>query len=235
MKRLIILILLFAIKANCQKNFFEFSLGNVNNKTFNVNVPSLGILLPAPEIDNSIGIFLSAGYERSLNSHFSLIVKVRNVSRKINYYYFNTRIDGFIHNIIEVPIVLRIKKDLNEQYKIFFDLSPGINYILTKDNITKTDVTSDISATADRSNKFQFVKSTKLNYFAQVRINLMSRISENRSILFFLSYQYQFTELFRYRTYNNSYDLYGNPLKPSYFSLGLSYRLSCNSKNKIHN
>lgn len=132
--------------------------------------------------------------------------------------------------MIEIPIGVRLTKRLNEQYNLLFDLSPGFNYVLSNDNITRRSVTTDLSSNSDRSNKFQMVRSTNLNYFAQSRINLQSKISENKSLLFFIAYQHQFTDLFRYRTYNTKFDFYGNPLRPHYFSLGFSYQFSLREK-----
>jgi len=231
MKKIAILLFILTLKGFSQRNYFEFSLGHVNDKNFNENVPSLGLLLPAPIIDNPLSILMSIGYERNFHPNFSVIVNARSVSRKINYYYLNTNIGGFFYNVIEVPVGLRLRKELNSQYKLFFDLAPGINFVLTNDNVTEKSITTDISSTADKSNKFQFVSSDKICYFTQAKINLLSKIGENNSFLFFLSYQYQFTELFRYRAYNNLFDLYGDPIKTHYFSLGLSYQFSFKSKN----
>jgi hypothetical protein len=222
MKNLVIVFILFSIKAVCQKNAFEFSIGYVGDKNLNINVPFDGAFLPAPIISNRCAFQLSAGYERKINSKASIIINVRNVSRKIDYFYNYNLIDGFIYNVAEVPLGLRLKKELNEQYKILLDLSPGINYVLSNDNITRRIVTNDLTATADRTNKFQFVKSKQLNYFAQVKINLLSKITTNKALIFFIAYQHQFSSLFRYRTYNNQWDFYGIPIKSHYYSFGFS-------------
>jgi hypothetical protein len=110
-------------------------------------------------------------------------------------------------------------------------LSPGLNRVLTADKTTATTVTSDKSLTADQSDRFEFNSNKQVCYFAQARISLASKLSETKSLLFFLAYQQQLTSLFRYTAYNNLFSLSGSPVNTNYISLGLSYQFAGKGNN----
>lgn len=65
-KYLNLFLLLFFFNLHAQKNIFEFSVGYIGDKNLNANIPNLGELLPAPNIDNRLAFQLSAGYEKKL-------------------------------------------------------------------------------------------------------------------------------------------------------------------------
>lgn len=99
-----------------------------------------------------------------------------------------------------------------------FDLSPGINYVLTNDkkSIQYGDFTQE--------SRIQFVKYNKLNYFTQVNISIETQMTKKFSIVYFLGYQRQLTPLYRIKSSVFSFNEFGNPIYPHYLSMGICLR-----------
>jgi hypothetical protein len=218
MKNTFVLFLFFTLTAYAQKNIFAFSLAGVKDKNLNLFVPYVFSWESIPSIDNRYAAVFSAGYERKSKTAFSFVMAVRDVFRKIDYVYIQAVTGGFIQNTLEVPIGVRYTKTLNAQYKFRLELSPGINYVLTRDDktIQSGDPTSEST--------LQFVKSTSPGFFAQTGIGLESKITEKSSLVIFLSWQYQATSLFKFKTNSFLTERYSNPVHLNYFSFGLGYR-----------
>lgn len=230
MKKILPLLLLFSLNGKAQVNRFEFSLGNVVDKSFNTNQPGFGVL--SPVVESKAAFLFSLGYERKIKNNLYVILNLRSVHRRINYSLNGVETSSFFYNVAELPMGLRWKKSLGAQHELLLDLSPGCNRVLTSDKTTATTVNSDKSITADRSDRFEFNSSTQLCYFVQARISLASKLSDTKSVLFFLGYQQQLTSLFRYYAYNSLFGFYGSPVNTNYVSLGLSYQFSGNENRK---
>lgn len=224
MKKTLLIFLLFSLIGKSQEDRFELSLGNVVDKSFNTNLPGFGVL--SPVVESKVAFLFALGYERKIKNNLYFISNLRTVHRRINYSVAGVQTSAFFYNVAELPIGLRFKKSLGLNHELLFDLSPGFNRVLTLDKTTATAVTSDKSITADRSDRFEFNSTTQLCYFAQARVSLASKLSDTKSLLFFVSYQQQFTSLFRYQAYNSLFSFYGSPVNSNYLSLGLSYQFA---------
>ncbi len=225
---LIFLFLFCVFKSFTQKSNLEFSIGSVRDKNFNLAYSNLSTAGVLPVVDNRYAGLLAVTYEYKTNSNFSTIITTRLVARKINYVYLDAVISSFLYNTIEIPIGVRYTKALNEQYKLRVDVCPGINYVLTNDNATLQygDVTT--------KSRIQFVTDKSLHFFAQSTISVESKISENKSLVLFFSYQNQFTSLFKLKSANTLFEFYSSPVNTNNISFGLAYRFSFGAK-KINN
>lgn len=218
MKNTFFIFCFYSLTVFSQKNVFEFSLAGVIDKNLNVSVPGVFSFESIPSIDNRYAAGLAFAYERKSFSHVSFFFGLRDVVRKIDYIYNNSVTGGFIQNTLEVPVGVRYTKAINEQYKFRMDLSPGFNYVLTKDasTIQMGDPTGETS--------LQFEKNKKLSYFAQVSVGLESKISEKSALVFFFAYQYQITSLCGLTINSPWIDRSATPVYTDYFSAGLAYR-----------
>lgn len=230
MKKIITLFLVVSLTGKSQNQRFEFSVGNVVDKSFNTNQPGFVVLSPA--VESKAAFLFSLGYERRIKNKLYFILNLRTVHRRINYSVSGAQTSAFFYHVAELPIGLRYKKSMGASHDLLFDLSPGLNRVLTADKTTATTVSNDKSMNANQSDRFEFNSNTKVCYFAQARISLASKLADTKSLLFFLAYQQQFTSLFRYYAHNNLFGLYGNPVNTNYISLGLSYHFAC-KKNKV--
>jgi hypothetical protein len=222
---LIFIVLFYAFQSFAQKNNIEFSIGSIRDKNFNLSYGNLSTAGALPVVDNRYAGLMAVTYNYKINSSFSPIITARLVLRKINYVYLDATINDFFYNTIEIPIGIRYTKTLNEQYKLRIDLCPGINYVLTNDNTTLQYI--DVNT----KSRLQFISDKSLHFFAQSTISFESKISENKSLILFLSYQNQFTSLFKLKSANTLFEFYSSPVNTNNISLGLAYRFSFGAKN----
>lgn len=217
-RRFLVFFLFFSLHVFSQKNVFEFSLAGVRDKNLNLSPPHAFSFEDIPDIDNRYAMGIAVAYERKNTSPFSFIVTVRDVLRKIDYIKANTVITGFIQNTLEIPIGARYSKAFSDQYKFRVDLSPGINYVLTKDESTLYE------GDATQESSIQFVKNKKPCYFVQFSIGLESKLNSKSALIIFMAYQYQVSSLYNIRINNSFIDRDPSPVYPSYYSFGMAYR-----------
>jgi len=226
MKILIFFLSATILEVKCQKNAFEVSISSVIDDNFNLALGTPNNFLPTPLVDNRYATAFSFLYERRGEKKISFITGAKSVNRKINYLYLNTVVQSFNLSTVEMFVGLRFLK-IDNNNTLRFDISPGINQIITKDEAT-------LYLQSTSNNTFRFVKNINLCYFTQACLSVESKFAKNNSIIFFCAYQHQFTPLFRFMSLNNNFGNYSPYVKPHFISIGIAFRYSHQQK-KVKN
>ncbi len=220
-QRLVFLFSIFLTVASQAQHAIGIGFGSVQDYDLGLAYGSLSETLP--RISNRYSGLMEINYEYKSKWNVSVVFAPRIVMRKINYLKFSSVIGNFTHQAFELPLAIRYCKPFKERYLFSVDVGGGVNYVLTNDERSKTQVTDFYT------NQLQFVSSKKPTYFLQARINLEIPFSVKSSVLFFVGYQYQFQPLFYLKetTIVNGQTFFerrGAEVNNNYWSFGINYR-----------